>query len=57
MNVLQNHQRLLTIVEAYANIYKEDLHNNLLANEITQALSEGHEIQKQGKLPWLVYHN
>ncbi|CAL2092138.1 hypothetical protein [Tenacibaculum sp. 190524A02b] len=57
MNVLQNHQRLLTIVEAYASIYKEDLHNNLLANEITQALSEGHEIQKQGKLPWLVYHN
>ncbi|WP_348747801.1 hypothetical protein [Tenacibaculum sp. 190524A02b] len=57
MNVLQNHQRLLTIVEAYATIYKEDIHNSLLANEITQALSEGHEIQKQGTAPFFIFPN
>ncbi|CAL2106119.1 hypothetical protein T190115A13A_10275 [Tenacibaculum sp. 190524A02b] len=33
------------------------IHNSLLANEITQALSEGHEIQKQGTAPFFIFPN
>jgi len=47
MNVLQNHQKLVSIVESYAIIYKDDIANSLLQKEISQVLAEAHKIQKQ----------
>lgn len=46
-HMLDNHYRLLLIVEAYAHIYKEDIQNTFLDKEITGAMRDAKEIQRK----------
>ena len=56
-NLTHNHQKLITILETYLAIYKEDLHNPSWEQEVALALQEALELQEQVKNLWITLQN
>ncbi|CAL2086793.1 hypothetical protein [Tenacibaculum sp. 190524A02b] len=52
-NLTHSHQKLITILETYIAIYKEDLHNPSWEQEVALVLQEARELQTKGRNFWI----